>query len=293
MAQMPEPWNSVVTATEGDFPSATLKRMGVMPSYIGENYKWARYQLDERAVYEIDSKADWSPKESEIRLCGYANAGLSSILANAYPFTSVYGNDCVDQFITQAAVWSYLSELGIGGLSQDFKRNSTDHYGLRLIVSDLVDEALTYSADAPTCAYKLGEELLCACVFKRDGEDTPCTIGLVNPAKYGGQISDEWQQVDLNNYYDGSGTDEAPVPLAGEMKVDDNSFMVVPNEGGTYTILLGGVGLSYSQLNELVDGLVDKGQIPKDAFWRADILPSAPTEEMKLRGMQTRLSHRF
>lgn len=121
----------------------TINREGVMVSYIGENYKWAKFRTsDGKVAYCLDLEKKWPEKATNVSLTGEADAGLTYILANGYPYRSIKGNDDQDRFITQAAVWWYLSDTGqTGKLSSDFTTNSADPYGLRSYIQKLVNDA--------------------------------------------------------------------------------------------------------------------------------------------------------
>ena len=111
----------------------SVDREGVMVSYIGENYKWAKFRTsDGKVAYCMDLGKSWPERKTDLSLVGEGDAGLTYILSNGYPYKSIVGNDDQDRFITQAAVWWYLSDTGqTGKLSDDFTTNAADPYGLR------------------------------------------------------------------------------------------------------------------------------------------------------------------
>lgn len=121
----------------------TVDREGVMVSYIGENYKWAKFRTsDGKVAYCMDLGKKWPERSTNISLVGEGDAGLTYILSNGYPYKSIKGNDDQDRFITQAAVWWYLSDTGqTGTLSEDFTTNAADPYGLRSYIKKLVSDA--------------------------------------------------------------------------------------------------------------------------------------------------------
>lgn len=121
----------------------TIDRDGVMVSYIGENYKWAKFRTsDGKVAYCMDLKKSWPDRNISVTPSGEADNGVRYILENGYPYKSIYGNDDVDRFITQAAVWWYLSDTGqTDALDDDFTTNSADPYNLRPLIQNLVNEA--------------------------------------------------------------------------------------------------------------------------------------------------------
>lgn len=122
--------------------STTISREGVMVSYIGENYRWAKFKTsDNKVAYCLDMEKTWPEKSTNMSLEKEASAGIKYILENGYPKKSITGNSDVDRFITQGALWWYLADTGQGSLSSDFAANSADPYGLRDKIKALADAA--------------------------------------------------------------------------------------------------------------------------------------------------------
>lgn len=73
---------------------------------------------------------------------GEAPAGIAYILSNGFPRVSITGDDDMDYYITQAAIWWY-EDLYMGGnnLSDSFKTTGSDPYNLRQYIIELVEEA--------------------------------------------------------------------------------------------------------------------------------------------------------
>ena len=91
----------------------TISREGVMVSYIGENYKWAKFRTsDGKVAYCMDVEKKWPEKTTNVSLVKEADNGVRYILENGYPYKSIKGNNDQDRFITQAALWWYLAETG-------------------------------------------------------------------------------------------------------------------------------------------------------------------------------------
>lgn len=136
----------------------SVDREGVMVSYIGSNYKWAKFKTsDGKIAYCMDLEKNWPERKTDLTLVKEGDAGLTYILQNGYPHKNPYGNTEYDRFITQAAVWWYLSDTGqTGKLSEDFTVNAADPYNLRPIIKKLVDGAKKAKASAnPTLDVKV------------------------------------------------------------------------------------------------------------------------------------------
>lgn len=125
--------------------STVINREGVMVSYIGTNYKWAKYHTSENSVaYCMDANLTWPEVATTMSRVGNADAGVKYILENGYPYKSFTNgqNADKDRFITQAAVWWYLSDTGQGAsISSDFTETGYDDDNLRPIIKNLVAQA--------------------------------------------------------------------------------------------------------------------------------------------------------
>jgi len=130
--------------------TATINREGVMVSYIGENYKWGKFRTsDGKIAYCMDLEKKWPEKTTNVTLTSKDNAGLRYILENGYPYKSIKGNSDLDRFITQAAVWWYLSDTNqTSKLSADFTTNAADPYNIRGNIQALVNGAKNAKAQA-------------------------------------------------------------------------------------------------------------------------------------------------
>ena len=73
---------------------------------------------------------------------GEAPAAIAYILSNGFPRTSITGNDDMDYYITQAALWWYM-DLHMGGnnLPDSFKTTGSDPHNLRPHIKKLVEGA--------------------------------------------------------------------------------------------------------------------------------------------------------
>ena len=130
--------------------SITVDKEGVMVSYIGENYKWAKFRTaDGKVAYCMDLAKSWPERKTNFSLVSEADAGLTYILANGYPYKPIKDGGDLDRYITQAAVWWYLSDTGqTGKLSADFTTNAADSHGIRDDIKKLVNDAKNAKASA-------------------------------------------------------------------------------------------------------------------------------------------------
>ena len=80
---------------------------------------------------------------------GEAPAAIAYILSNGFPRTSITGNDDMDYYITQAALWWYM-DLHMGGnnLPDSFKTTGSDPHNLRPHIKKLVEGAESVSSYA-------------------------------------------------------------------------------------------------------------------------------------------------
>ena len=276
-------WDQVIKATRSNYHLASMNRIGVMVSYIGENYRWAKYEIDKVAAYDIDLSSSWSPKESQMILVGYGDPGLTYLLAHGYPYAPIYGNSDVDRFITQAAVWWYLAELGINSLSNSFISEAPDSYGLRFHIRRLVDAARDMRNMNVGSVYTIGDKPLMACVFADNGSTTPHIISLVCPNEYARNKVSGVEAIDLASELTSSGSMQSSLSFNKQhhesLNVAEGNF-IITHDDGRYHIALGGVGLSNQQLKNLVDRQIELGRLPVGVELSASILPSAPTREM-------------
>ena len=73
---------------------------------------------------------------------GEAPAPIAYILSNGFPRTSITGNDDMDYYITQAALWWYMDlHMGTHNLPDAFKTTGSDPYNLRPHIIKLVEGA--------------------------------------------------------------------------------------------------------------------------------------------------------
>lgn len=122
--------------------STTISREGVMVSYVGENYKWAKFRTsDGNVAYCLDVLKNWPDKNTSMTLSEESNASIKYILENGYPYKTITGNSDVDRFITQGAIWWYLADSGQGSLSDDFINGNEGVTGIKEKIKALKDAA--------------------------------------------------------------------------------------------------------------------------------------------------------
>ena len=72
---------------------------------------------------------------------GEAPAPIAYILSNGFPRTSITGNDDMDYYITQAALWWYMDlHMGTHNLPDQFKTTGSDPHNLRQYIIKLVGQ---------------------------------------------------------------------------------------------------------------------------------------------------------
>ena len=139
-----------LTSVNATPKTATVNSKGVMGSLIGDSYEWNKFKIDDKVAYCVDLGKNWSPDGTKVTLLKEADAGVRYILENGYPYKYPYaGNDDASRYITQAAIWWYLSDTGqTSKLSEDFTTNSADTYNVRPIIKQLVAGAKSAKANA-------------------------------------------------------------------------------------------------------------------------------------------------
>lgn len=262
-----------------------LSPRGGMVSYIGWEFLWEKYDLDSRPAYDVDlPPGEYLMDEFDARLVGYGDAGILRILSNGYPFASIRGNDDLDRFITQAAVWAYMADMGIvEGFDTDFTRYSEDPYSIRREIEALVKQAhASRAAGAPNSRLFPGDgdgaAPLLPCLFAVGESETPRVVALRRPGglPYAVPAAEE-----------GAANRE---PKPGEVRVADNQYAILDafNESGDCGLFIGGVGSSGSHLVNVINEELAAGKIPRDAVIEVAIAPSAPTPEMRAAGLTKR-----
>lgn len=117
----------------------TLGDLEVLPRYMAGALIDAKKTVSGEYVYCIDNTKT-TAKNTQANLVGEAEAGVTAILNNGYPYKSITGDKQKDYYITQAAVWWYLDDVtGTSNLGTTFKTTGKDEYNLRGYIQNLVN----------------------------------------------------------------------------------------------------------------------------------------------------------
>ena len=125
-------------------------------------------------VYDMDLARDAIMPGTIAYLLSEADPGLGFILEKGYPYTTYRNNKGMDAYITQMAIWWYLSE----SLTYEFRYadEKDDKYGLVPIAKRLVDDARKINGECRN------EESLCkekaAKIYKVIGDSENRIVGL-------------------------------------------------------------------------------------------------------------------
>lgn len=177
----PNRWSGIIKPLdETTKKSGALYRMGVMVSYIGEENKWGRFEVEGMVAYDLDTLSDWNPTTAEVHLFGFGDSGLAYILANGYPHRSIHGNHYTNQFITQAALWWYLSDKGCERIGTRFTKSDPDPYNLRPKIRYLVDNAHAAQKGGAEPWLDFRGKRLRPCVFSTDHWNSSMVISLLD-----------------------------------------------------------------------------------------------------------------
>ena len=128
-----------INAASSAPPSFTADSEKILDGYINDwNYAKLTSSLG-GYVYCTDFHKG-IPYGVKMTLSGEAPAGLAYILSNGFPRKSITGNDDMDYYITQAAIWWYLDETtGSNNLPDSFKYTGPDSYNIRHYIVELVE----------------------------------------------------------------------------------------------------------------------------------------------------------
>lgn len=181
-----------------------MSHIGETASYIGEHFSFGKYQFPSSVAYALNIKDEWGPKELTPHLIGFGAPGLTHILKNGYPYCSLYGANDLDRYITQAAIYVYLSEIGIGEVSETFLKSAADPYSIKPFILKLVEKArLADKADSGHVV-TLGKKTYASCIFANKGSFSPSYITLlptncIAVTNVGFSGADSISNVDLKN----------------------------------------------------------------------------------------------
>ena len=113
----------------------TVKRAEVLSDLItNHEYGFVIFTTsDGKILYCLDNLKKPLTSGQVANVSGNADAGILYLLQNGYPAKSITGNDEMDKYITQAAIWWYMDDTNQGDnqLSDEFRNaTTTDIYGL-------------------------------------------------------------------------------------------------------------------------------------------------------------------
>ena len=167
--------------------TATVNSKGTMGSMIGSEYEWNRFKIDDKIAYCVELGKNWSPDGTKVSLVKEADAGVRYILENGYPYKLPYsGNADASRYVTQAAVWWYLSDTGqTSKISDDFTTNAPDKANLRPIIQQLVAGAKSAKAYAdPTMTVNSASKDMTLSSDKKYYESKQITVSLSGAKTY-------------------------------------------------------------------------------------------------------------
>ena len=105
----------------------TVKRTQTLEDLVN-NYKYGFVVFtttDGTTLYCVDPDKKLLRTNQTATFSKDGDAGLLYILQNGYPNKQITGNDEIDMYITQAAVWWYMDETGQAGKFSDIFKNAT------------------------------------------------------------------------------------------------------------------------------------------------------------------------
>lgn len=116
----------------------TLNRTGVSVSYIGESYRFGKFESsDGMILYSSSLDTDWAESGQELYPLIDYDEGFQYILSNGYPSNILTGTKEVDRYITQIGIWYYSDRESF---SEDFL-NDIASSDFEDSIRDLVDGA--------------------------------------------------------------------------------------------------------------------------------------------------------
>ena len=122
-------------------PSFTANSEKLLDGYI-DNWHYGKLTNSAGGYVYCQDFHKQIPYGVTMTLSGEAPAGIAYIIANGFPNKSITGNDDMDYYITQAAVWWYLDDTaGTNNLPDKFKTTGSDPYNIRQYIIKLVNEA--------------------------------------------------------------------------------------------------------------------------------------------------------
>lgn len=170
--------------------SITVKRAEVVSDLVtNKDHGFTIFETtDGKTIYCMDNLKEALKSGQTATLAGSADDGVLYILKNGYPNKKVTGNEEMDFYITQAAIWWYLDETGQGSnkLSDEFKNSKTDINDLLPKIKSLVASAKSYKDNQakPNMVLKTNGEKLTLSKDKKYYESDLMTATLTGASTY-------------------------------------------------------------------------------------------------------------
>lgn len=175
--------------------SITVKRAEVVSDLVtNKDHGFTIFETsDGKNIYCLDNLKKPLVSGQTATLSGSADDGILYILKNGYPNKKVTGNEEMDFYITQAAIWWYMDETGQGSnkLSDEFKNSTKDINGLLPIIKDMVAKAKSYKDNQvkPNMVVKTNGDTLTLTKDKKYYESGLMTATLTGASTYSVSVS--------------------------------------------------------------------------------------------------------
>lgn len=158
-----------------------------------------------KTVYSMQYDKKSLKKDQKLTFEGYGDAGLLYILENGYPNKKITGDTETDQYITEAAIWSYLGQTEQGkevSSALTKENNDKDTYGLvSNYINPFVEKAKdarynNYKAKMPEVKTNVKDTVLKLSKNKKYYESDYITVSLKGAKKY--SVSTDARVLDEN-----------------------------------------------------------------------------------------------
>jgi len=176
--------------------SITVKRAEVVSDLVtNKDHGFTIFETtDGKTIYCLDNLKKALVSGQTATLAGSADDGVLYILKNGYPNKKITGNNEMDFYITQAAIWWYMDETGQGSnkLSDEFKNaTKTDINDLLPRIKSLVASAKSYKDNQvkPTMVLKTNGETLTLSKDNKYYESPLMTATLTGASTYKAEVS--------------------------------------------------------------------------------------------------------
>ena len=176
----------------------TVKREAVMESYIGDTNHFTSFvTTDGTIVYCMDLEKNGATSGTNYTYSKTGDKGLLYIMEHGYPNKRITSTIEIDRYITQAAVWWYLSDTGqTSKISEAFKTTDKEAYvGIRNEIVKLVNAAKVASKPStPTMTVTITNSNLKLTEDGKYYESNPVTVDLNGAKEYKVNINNKSAQ---------------------------------------------------------------------------------------------------